>query len=47
MTTLKDLINDEVVEYLKEEDVAPDPEVLVNAIMDVIKEFFARQGGWE
>ena len=39
MTTLKDKINDAVMEYHNEKDVAPDPEVLVEAIMEEIKEF--------
>ena len=39
MTTLKDKIRDAVMEYHNEKDVAPDPEVLVEAIMEEIKEY--------
>lgn len=39
MTTLKDLIRDEVMEYHNEKDVAPDPEVLVEGITNVIKDY--------
>ena len=39
MTTLKDKIRDAVTEYHNEKDVAPDPEVLVEAIMEEIKEY--------
>ena len=42
MTTLKDKIRDAVMEYHNEKDVAPDPEVLVEAIVEEIKEFFER-----
>ena len=39
MTTLKDKIRDAVMEYHNEKDVAPDPEVLVEAIMEAIREY--------
>ena len=39
MTTLKDKIRDAVMEYHNDKDVAPDPEVLVEAIMEEIKEY--------
>ena len=39
MTTLKDKIRDAVMEYHNEKDVAPDPEVLVDAIVDEIKDY--------
>jgi hypothetical protein len=42
MTTLKDKIRDAVMEYHNEKDVAPDPEVLVEAVMEEIKEYFNR-----
>ena len=38
MTTLKDKIRDVVMEYHKK-DVTPDPEVLVEAIMEEIREY--------
>ena len=37
MTTLKDKINDVIIEYYEDED--PDPEVLLEAIMEEIKEY--------
>lgn len=40
MTTIKDLIRDEVMEYHKEENRAADPEVLVEAIINIIKDYF-------
>ena len=39
MTTLKDKIKDAVMEYHNEKDVAPDPEVLIEAICEEIKDF--------
>ena len=39
MTTLKDKIRDAVMEYHNEKDIAPDPEVLVEAIMEEIREY--------
>ncbi len=43
MTTLKDLIRDAVMEYHNEKDVAPDPEALVEAIADVLNDWFSQQ----
>lgn len=38
MTTLKDKIRDIVVDYHKEKDVADDPEVLIENIVDAISD---------
>ena len=39
MTTLKDKIRDAIQTYNSETDVASDPEVLVEAIVDEIKDY--------
>ena len=38
MTTLKDKIRNIVIEYHKEKDVADDPEVLIENIVDTISD---------
>lgn len=42
MKTLKDKIKDAVMEYHNEKDVAPDPDVLIEAIMEEIREYFSQ-----
>lgn len=44
MTTLKDLIRDEIIQYERDtnDGSAPDAEVLVEAIIDVIKDYITK-----